>query len=116
MTKMTQRDFFNEVIAMAEANGRADLVDFANGRIEALDKKSANRKPSKAQVENEGVKATILEALEGVDGITVTDLIKSTDALADFSGQKISALLRQLVEAGKVAKVTEKGKSLFSLA
>ena len=116
MTKMTQRDFFNEVIALAEGNGRADLVTFAQGRIEALDKKSATRKPSKAQIENEGIKATILKTLEGVDGITVTDLIKSNADLADFSGQKVSALLRQLIGEGKVVKNVVKGKALFALA
>ena len=47
--KITQKDMFNEVIALATANGREDIVKFAEERIAALDKKSANRKPSKNQ-------------------------------------------------------------------
>ena len=55
--KITQKDMFNEVIALASANGREDIVKFAEERIAALDKKSANRKPSKNQTANEEIKA-----------------------------------------------------------
>jgi hypothetical protein len=113
--KMTQRDYFNEIIAVAKAADRNDLVEFAEGRIAALDKKSANRKPSKAQAENEGIKSVILEVLTD-EGVTVTDLIKSDERFAEFSNQKMSALLRQLVADGKVAKTVEKGKAFFALA
>ena len=40
--KITQKDMFNEVIALATANGREDIVKFAEERIAALDKKSAS--------------------------------------------------------------------------
>ena len=70
--KITQKDMFNEVIALATANGREDIVKFAKERIAALDKKSANRKPSKNQTANEEIKAEILEFLEGSEGNTCT--------------------------------------------
>lgn len=113
--KMTQRDYFNEIIAVAKAADRADLVEFAEGRIAALDKKSASRKPSKSQEENEGIKNVILEVLTD-EGVTVTDLMKSDERFAEFSNQKMSALLRQLVADGKVVKNVVKGKALFALA
>ena len=46
--KMTQRDYFNEIIELAKANERKDIVEFAEGRIAVLDKKSANKNNSEA--------------------------------------------------------------------
>ena len=44
--KMTLKDYFNEVIELAKANDRPDLVAFAEGRIAVLDKKAGNKKPT----------------------------------------------------------------------
>ena len=114
--KKTQREFFNEIIAMAEANGRTDLADFARGRIEALDKKSANKKPTKTQEANEVLKDTIEDVLSESDkALTVTEILASGKFEALTSPQKISALLKQMIEAGRVAKSVEKKVSRFSV-
>lgn len=115
--RMTQRDYFNEIIALAKANGRQDLVDFAENRIEVLDRKTSNKKPTKTQAENEGYKNAIRSALATVDnGVTVTELQELDDTLGTLSNQRVSALLRQMVKAGEVVKTVEKKKSHFSLA
>lgn len=115
--RMTQRDYFNEIIALAKANGRQDLVDFAEDRIEVLNKKFANKKPTKTQAENEGYKDAIHSALATVDkGVTVTELQGLDDTLGTLSNQRVSALLRQMVEAGEVVKTIDKKRSYFSLA
>ena len=113
--KMTQRDYFNEIIALAEVNEREDIVEFAKGRIAVLDKKSANKKPTKTQEENEVLKGVILDTLT-VDGVTVSELQAKSEALADLSNQKVSALLRQMVADGAVVKTVDKKKSYFALA
>ena len=46
---------------------------------------------------------------------TVTELIKGIETIADYSNQKISALLSQLVKDGKVVRTVEKGKTYFAL-
>ena len=112
--KMTIRDYFNEVIELAKANGRDDLVDFAESRIAVLDKKSANKKPTKTQEENEVIKAEILNVLD-VEGATVTEIQSKSEMLGTLSNQRVSALLRQLIVDGKVAKTVDKKKSYFSL-
>ena len=119
--KMTQRDYFNAIIAMAKGEPTKvpanDIVAFANERISALDKKSANRKPTKAQAENEGVKAVILEVLGKAENpLTVTEVLKADERLADFTTQKITALMTLLVKAGEVEKTNEKRVSRFSVA
>ena len=113
--KMTQRDFYNEIIALAKANDREDIVEFAEGRIAVLDRKSENKKPTKTQEENEVLKGVILDTLTN-EGVTVTDLQSKNEELSALSNQRVSALLRQLVADGKVVKEVDKKKSYFSIA
>lgn len=113
--KVTKREMFEAIKAVeAVANDEA-MVAFIDHEIELLDKKSANKKPSKVQEANEAIKAVVLDTL-GTEPVTVSELLKANEAFADMSNQKMSALLRQLVEAGKVVKSTDKKKSLFALA
>ena len=112
--KMTQKDYFNEIITLAKENGRDDLVKFCEDRIEKLGRKSSSKKPTKTQVENENIKDTIVEVLGEIAPATATMI--ATDPRVNVSNQKVSALLRQLIESGDVVKATDKGKSLFSLA
>ena len=112
--KKTLKDFYNDIIALAQENGRDDLVSFCEDRIEKLGRKSTFKKPTKTQVENEGIKDTIVEVLGEIAPATATMI--ATDPRVNVSNQKVSALLRQLIESGEVVKATDKGKSLFSLA
>lgn len=95
-----------------------DAVDFIDHEVNLLARKNSgeSKKPTKAQEENEGYKALILEFLANKDGVTCTDVLKGVPAFSEFSNQKISALMRQLRLAGKVTVEEVKGKSLFSLA
>ena len=113
--KMTIRDYFNEVIALATANDRPDLVEFAKGRIAVLDKKADNKKPTKTQEENVAIKDEILSVLTS-DGVTVTELQGKSELLGGLSNQRVSALLRQMVADNLVVKSVDKKKSYFSLA
>ena len=113
--KMTIRDYFNEVIELAKANDRSDIVEFAESRIAVLDKKSANKKPTKTQEENEEIKTDILDNLTD-EGVTVSELQSKSTILGSLSNQRVSALLRQLIADGKVVKIVDKKKSYFSLA
>lgn len=118
--KMTQRDYFEEIITLAKENGREDIVEFAKGRIEMLNKKKSGSKPTKTQEENVKLKEIILDVLTSV-GSTVTEIQNKDERLKEYNGvvisnQKVSALLRQLVDDGKAIKTIDKKKSYFSLA
>ena len=114
--KKTQKEFFNDIIALAKANDREDLVEFAQSRIDAIDKKSANKKQTATQAENEGLKVKIAEVLGGFEKATVSELMKADTELGALSNQKVTALLRQMVADGKVVKTADKKKSYFSIA
>ena len=117
MTKMTQKDFYNEIIKALRGDQTAvsadEMVEFVEGRLAALAKKSENRKPTKTQAENENVKTDILNTLTA-EGQTVSEIIEGMTT--KVSCQKASALLRQLIDEGKVKKSSDKKRSLFSLA
>ena len=113
--KMTKREMFEQIkanYALTEAE-----VKFIDHELELLAKKnSADKKPTKAQVENEGIKAEILEGMEVGKLYTITDLIKSIPAIAELSNQRVSALVRQLVEDKVVVRTEDKRKAYFSKA
>ena len=114
-TKLTQRDYFNAIIALATENGRDDLVDFCQGRIDLLDKKSANKKPSKTAEENKALAEVVASVLTD-EGATVSEIMAKDARLAGLSNQKVSAILRLMKDEGKVTKVMDKKKALFALA
>lgn len=113
--RVFKKDYLGELKVLAEDAGRKDLVDFCEKEIEKL----TNRKTSqtKNQKENEGIKEIILEVLAGLnEPITVTDFLKVDKRVAEYSNQKVSALMKQLVDAGKVEKVVDKKRSYFKIA
>ena len=95
-----------------------DAIQFCDSEIALLAKKnSSDKKPSKTQEKNESYKALIMDFLSvQTSGVTCTDIQKGIVEFADFNNQKISALVKQLVEAGKAKKEIVKGRALVSLA
>ena len=114
--KMTQKEMFNEVIALAEANDRQDIVDFAKGRIEALDKKASSKgkQNEKKSAEQNEVKTAILNVLAKCGKrMTATEILNGGDFK---SVQQVSAMLKKMVDDdATVIKTVEKKVSYFSL-
>lgn len=117
--KATIKEMFGEVIALAEANGREDIVEFAKGRIAVLDKKTATKsKADQAKAEEnarlQGIVVDVLNALGKPS--TVSEVMAKNEELGALSNQKVSALLRGLRDDGVVVKTIEKKKSYFAVA
>ena len=81
-----------------------DSISKANGR--------KSDKPTKTQVENAGIKDNIL-AVMSHDGMTIGDI--STALGGEYTSQKVMALVRQLIQSGKVERYEDKRKALFRL-
>ena len=59
---------------------------------------------------------TIVETLTDLaKPVRITDLQSANETLANLSNQKISALLKKLVDSNKVAKTIEKKITFFSI-
>ncbi len=109
---MTKKEMFT-VIREAMADN-TEVVAFCDHEIEMLSKKRSST-PTKNQIANENVKNEILEVLANVsEPITVSEILSFMENT--YTNQKISALLRQLKDAGKVVKTIDKKVSRFSLA
>lgn len=111
--KKTKKEMFNEILAIVKDN--EEMRDFIKHEIDLLDKKSANKRATKTQVENEGFKAEIKSVLTE-NGSTVTEIQGKSEILAGLSNQRVSALLRQMVADGEVVKTIDKKKSYFAIA
>lgn len=127
MKKMNMVSKFAAVKAMlngeaVEGFTLADALTFIDERIVQTEKKNASganaeRKPTKEQIANEGIKEQIVAILATCEApIAVKDLQKNYVEMAEYTCQKISALLTQLIKAGKVVRTEVKGKALFELA
>ena len=111
--KITKREKFEMLMTIAEVKANPILSEFIERELELLAKKnSAEKKPTAQQAENEAIKETILENL--TSQMTISEMQKSIPDLAEYSNQKISALMRQLILEGLVKKVEDKRKSYFS--
>ena len=119
--KVTKKDNFNALLYVVNSadiseEQRTALTAFINHEIELIENKSNSTKPSKKQEENASVKTIILAELSKADEpLTITEMQKTSEPLANFTCQKISALLRQLIEENKVTKEIIKKKSYFSV-
>lgn len=115
MKKMTKREKFEMLMAIAEVNSNPILSEFIEHELELLAKKNTSeKKPTAVQVANEGLKQTIMDVLMENGGLmTVTDIQKSCEELSELSNQKVSALIRQLKDDGKVEKIEDKRKAYF---
>ncbi len=111
--KMTKREMFEQIKANYKLTDAE--VAFIDHELELLAKKNASeKKPTAQQVANEGLKSTIIEVLTDNGGLmTVTDVQKSCEELSALSNQRVSALLRQLKDDGKVERVEDKRKAYF---
>lgn len=115
--KITKKEMFNLIKGV---EGLTDeMKSFINHEIELLDKKNASKKPTKAQAENEGYKAEVLKVFEEIgEGatLTVTEILKASEVLKEFSTQKVSALCKLLEGDGLLVKTTDKKKTLYKVA
>ena len=115
--KLTKKDYFGMIREIAERENRTDLVEFVDHEIELLNKKRANGGMTATQKANEDVKANIIKALIDIARpVTISELQGENAGMAEFSNQKLSALLKQLVDANTVVRTVDKKKAYFSVA
>ncbi|MDD7756663.1 MAG: hypothetical protein PUJ51_19415 [Clostridiales bacterium] len=116
MEKMTKREMFEMIKGVCANDTR--IVEFCEHEIELLNRKSSKSTQTKTQIENENIKGAIVNALtEIAKPVTITEMQELNTEMANYSNQKLSALLKQLVENDKkVVKTVDKKKSYFTVA
>lgn len=129
MKKMNMVDKFSAIKAMLNGEqvkdfSLADALAFIDGRIKQVNKKNATgstgeRKPTPKQIENEGVKAQIVEFLRSKSApVPMADIMK---AIGIDSNQRVTALVSSMVTIRKgevnpdgcIERTEVKGKAHF---
>ena len=117
--KMTKAQKFALIAEIAEVKNNPMLAEFIAHEVELLTKKnSADKKPTAQQEANATIKADILAVMEANPNqlFTVSELLKRVPNLPDtMTNQRMSALVRQMVDAGSVKRTEDKRKAFFSL-
>ena len=118
--KITKREKFEMLVNLAEVKANPMLVEFIEHELELLAKKNASGegKMTATQKENKELKDKIFECMEEEPNklFTISDMLKLFPCCADLTNQRVSALVRQLKEDGKVERVVEKRKAFFKIA
>lgn len=112
---MTKKENFVAINAILNEVGHTEFDEFIAHEVELLSRKrSKSDKPTKNQIANEGIKTRIVEILSVAENpLRASDIQKLLDE--DYSLPKVTSMLTQLVEDGKVTRVKEKKISYFSL-
>lgn len=124
MTKLTNVLALEMVLGMKEVQANVELVEKLTKMKEQFEKKNKSsvgadgkKVLTAEQKKNEILKETILEVLTRYEEPKqVKDLIAENEELSEYTGQKISALMTQLLKAEKVVKVVDKKASKFQIA
>ena len=117
--KMTKAQKFEMLKNIPAVAGNEMLVAFIDHEIELLTKKNTTeKKPTAKQSANEGIKTAIVEHMTADPNrlFTITELTKEVAGLPeDMTPQRMSALVRQLKEAGTVERIEEKRVAYFRI-
>ena len=127
---MTQREMYNTIKniitgisaedyeVLAPEFSREEIVGGIDARIEALNKKSTgSKKPTKTQIENEGIYANILALM--ADGAArtnkaITDIYNTLYG-TDYSTNKIQAQVTKAGKGGALDRTVIKGVVYFTI-
>lgn len=112
--KMTRVEMFNAIKAIPQVADNQEMVDFIDKQIAQLAKRKSAE--SKTQKENKALMEVVVDAMAVLNKpATATQIMKSDASLSELSLPKVSALLKKLIEDGRVERTIEKKIALFSL-
>ena len=116
--RMTKAQKFQILADLPAVKADPMLSEFIAHEMELLAKKNtADKKPTAQQEANAVIKQNVLTVLADGEKRTVSDLLKMVPDLPDtMTNQRMSAIVRQMVDAGEVIRTEDKRKAYFSKA
>ena len=118
--RLTKAQKFQILADLPAVKADPMLSEFIAHEMELLVKKNtADKKPTAQQEANAGIKNAVLTLMQEHPNqlYTVSDLLKAVPDLPDtMTNQRMSAIVRQMVDAGQVKRTEDKRKAYFSLA
>lgn len=121
MTKITKKDYFKmvaKVIENSNVENKAELQGFISHEIELLDKKAQSKSATETakQKENNELIEVIYEILKNNgNALTITEIQAENSKLAELSNQRMSALLKKLLDSDRIIRTELKKKAYFKI-
>ena len=123
----TRKEMFTTIFDfLVSHNADAAMIDFINHQIDLVSRKSATgeKKLTKEQEQNLVYTEQIFQTMEMNRRYSVAELMKelpfideyNTTHENDFSVQKLTSLVKPLIESGRVIKTMEKRKTYYTKA
>lgn len=118
--KITKKMVVEMMLADEYIVGNEQFKAYLENELELLKKKSENKKATKNQEQNVEIKEDILAVMVNMAPSTATEIMNAvksvdTEKYATLTNQRVSALLKQLIEDDKVVKTIDKKVSKFAL-
>ena len=111
--KITKAQKFEMLLNLPAVQADEMLTEFIEHELELLAKKnSSEKKPTAQQTANKGIVDAIVNGMERDRLYTITDIIKEIPECADLTNQRVSALVRGVLDT-KIERVEEKRKAYF---
>lgn len=115
---MTKRDF---LVMIINRELTEEVINYAKDEIEKINYRNANRKPSKTKIEKEDQNKRDTQRIYDIllasnTPLSIKEIIAQDNTLADYSTQKISALLKPLKDENKVVRTLIKKVAYYSIA
>ena len=112
--KKTQKELYAEFRVLAQ--GYDELIAFIDKKVEQLNHRTDTKKMTAKQVANAEIKDRLYDWLAEQDKeLTCTEIYSLTD-FGITSATHASALLKQMVDSGRVIKTYDKKVARFSVA
>ena len=112
--KITKREILTAMLEVEGIASNSIFTEFVNHELELLDKKTARRKSAKSDEANVKLANLVYDTLleKGV-GLTASEVIKANAEFSGLSTPKMTALLKILMEEGRVVRIEEGKKVTF---
>lgn len=115
--KITKREVINKMLADGNIKANAEFVAYLTHELELLNKKAEKKGKTEDELkEITRLKKVVAGAISTVGKGTVSEIQKADEELSGLSNQKVTSLLKAMIEDGVVIKTVEGRKSIFSLA
>jgi hypothetical protein len=123
--KMTKREKFELLLTYVQQNevefenlSNEETVEFLEHEIEILSKKHSTKsaKATADEEKNAEFREIILEVLSSGEAMTITEIQKSNEELGAITNQKITHLLRKMIDDEVVVRILDKKKACYKMA
>lgn len=120
--KLVKRDYFKALLSHVNETGfatenitAAEFEKFLTNELDLLAKKNAaERKPTAKDMEKVAIANEAYDLMEKDTLYTVSQILKLTPSMADFTNQRAYGIVKVMMAEGLVKNIKDKNKSYFS--